>query len=368
MGTVTKGYIGKEDLKLYDGKTTTFTRKTATGGTDTYNKLDFTGSIDILEVYGDGTTKSDAAISSALSAIGSDNASFFLSPGTWTLENDITIPSNISLVIPNGTTIDGDAGTETLTINGNVDAGLWQIFGDNLTVNGTPLMKTIYPQWFGVTGDGSTDDTDAIQKAINFSSGKILHFTKGIYCTDGISYTTLQYAVLEGEDRENTIFKYTGSGGTLFFLSGTAYCTIRNIGFDGDDAAQYGIHLHDDDGATAGTSQDNLFENIFISNCSDPTGAALILAADTSLQISENTFRDIFMRGCYNGIYIDSNQTIVNTFDRVISKEMEGGIFIEILEGVYNTFNDLHYAGTTTNGIKIISTTNTSGAIFNGLF
>lgn len=80
----------------------------------------------------------------------------------YTLTTSETIPSNITLKIERGAAI---YGAGTLTVNCTLDAGPYIIFGSTLTVEG--ITQTVYPEWFGAVGDGATNDTSALQKAIN---------------------------------------------------------------------------------------------------------------------------------------------------------------------------------------------------------
>ena len=99
--TITKGLIGKQDFSLWDGTATkTFTRTTQDGYSLTLNQTDWAG-VDVLMVYGGGVNRTKATLSSALSAVGTSNlVSFFLSPGTWTIDDDITITANVTLIAP----------------------------------------------------------------------------------------------------------------------------------------------------------------------------------------------------------------------------------------------------------------------------
>ena len=80
---------------------------------------------------------------------------------TFTLTNNETITSNITLRIEPGAIIDG-AGT--LTINGPFEAGLYQVFD---TSGGGSVVfaegQKGYGEWFGADGDGTTDDRAAFQ-------------------------------------------------------------------------------------------------------------------------------------------------------------------------------------------------------------
>jgi len=141
FASATKGLIGKEDQRLYDGISTTFTRKTSTGGTATYNKIE-TDAVDVLQVYGDGSTKTEACVNLAISQIGSRSAIIRLTPGTWTFSNDVTFSANSILKMDAGVIIDVLVGV-VVTLPKNIKAGDYQIFsgaGDFDFLDGTELL------------------------------------------------------------------------------------------------------------------------------------------------------------------------------------------------------------------------------------
>lgn len=164
MGTNTKGYIAKEDLKHWDGRSGTFTRSTSSGGSATLTRIDYPG-IDILHVYGDGSTGTDSTLNSALNAVGStSNVTFYLQPGTWTLSADVTLTSNVWLSCPPGVTISVDSGkTFTAYSPENIIASpRQQIFSGSGTVSFT-VKGTGYAEWWGI--DGTADEVQ-INKAL----------------------------------------------------------------------------------------------------------------------------------------------------------------------------------------------------------
>lgn len=113
-----------------------------------------------------------ADLATAVATIGTAEATLVIDKETIIADDvTVTIPSTLSLMIIKGGLIDGVAGggTETLTINGTFDAGLYQVFGGDLTVSfGGRAVKEVYPEWWGEnTTPGTTDMTDFVNAAIN---------------------------------------------------------------------------------------------------------------------------------------------------------------------------------------------------------
>jgi hypothetical protein len=126
--TVTKGFIGKQDFSLWDGGSTkTFTRETSSGYDLTLNKVDWPG-VDVLQVYGGGAARNDASISAAVSATTGLKVPLWLSPGTWTISNDVSFEAGTIPIIPPGAILTISSG-KTLTFAGTtIQAGGYQIF------------------------------------------------------------------------------------------------------------------------------------------------------------------------------------------------------------------------------------------------
>jgi hypothetical protein len=116
--------------------------------------------------------------------------------GTITIKGDVQV--NGSKIIPEGIELKFFKGNKlkiannvTLTINGNINAGIYQIFdivestdpSDSGKINGKPIIERVYPQWFGAKGDSVTDDTKALQNSIIFAieSGRSLYLPTGDY-------------------------------------------------------------------------------------------------------------------------------------------------------------------------------------------
>lgn len=114
---ITRGKVTRADLANWDGKTATHTRLDASGGTVT--GLAIGNEVDVLQIFGDGSSRSRTTIATALNHINSTPVTLVFAPGTWTIDDDLTIPSNFTCHIPCGCVFSVDSG-KTLTFSGPV--------------------------------------------------------------------------------------------------------------------------------------------------------------------------------------------------------------------------------------------------------
>jgi len=178
MTTGRLAQIGREDLNNWDGTTqTTFSRRSSIGGMDVLQKVGY--EVDIYSVFGKEFT--DATISKALTRIGSTNKRcLLLTPGTWTIASDVTISSNLTLKCPPGVTLSIASG-KTLTIQGPIEAGPYQIFSGSgtVTISG---VQIIHDQWSDGTGNAYYPSVD---NSIDLGTS-VLEFKNGYF--DGTLY------------------------------------------------------------------------------------------------------------------------------------------------------------------------------------
>lgn len=103
---------------------------------------------------------------------------------------------------------------------------------------------------YGATGDGTTDDTAAVQAALAAcSNGDILYFPMGTYAVEQTAGTVLgtgasrRRLTILGDGRHASILKVTGATTTLISAHGGAsQLTIEGLGFDGDNFIFFHIY------------------------------------------------------------------------------------------------------------------------------
>lgn len=152
--------------------------------------------------------------------------------GDFTIDSAITIPEGIELNFFKGNKFIIGSGV-TITINGSIRAGLYQIFDNNNgVISGNPKIEFLYPQWFGAKTDGS-DATTAIQKTIDLAIdlGLPVKFPQGTYKVNELHI-----------DNDSKPVRIVGSlidranqevGSTIQLKNNGVNRTLFHLGFDG---------------------------------------------------------------------------------------------------------------------------------------
>jgi hypothetical protein len=212
---------------------------------------------------------------------------------------------------------------------------------------------------FGARGDGNTDDTAAIQNAINATTSGTLVFPAGTY---RVSNTLYVRGNVTYQGQNNPVLTGT-SGGTVmqFPQNGANNITVTGLVFDGGQLRTEGNNEVPKNVHITG----NTFRNITV-NSNNWTLAAGIFASNGISQssIDHNTFQNIMINGSTRpdgtinsidsfatAIYMygaDSTSIVNNTFDTVGE-----GVKICFTQNYasnnvnigYNSFNKIHRMG-----------------------
>lgn len=176
-----------------------------------------------------------ATLAAAVTAAGS-------TPSTILLDTSLPIGSNCAIPatlciesLHPGGSVSGN-GTITGT-NGKIKAGRWQVFGSSITLAGTWAVAEVYPQWFGAKGDGTTDDTASVQKALAIGS---VCFPPGSYAVSNLSVPNDSSVFGPGTIKcpaSGTGFNVTGDRVTISGLSFSGNAATYAVSISGDDAS-----------------------------------------------------------------------------------------------------------------------------------
>ena len=220
---VTKGEIGEQDIKHYDGASATFTRPTSTGGTLTLNSVGH--EVDVLMAYGGGVSYTQAVIEAALTAIGTVNkVTLMLRPGTWVISSnaDWSAYKNVTFRIVPGAVISHGAFTVNIP-NRFLDGGPFYWLTGTGTVTLSGRVGNVYPDEFGEnTSPGTTDMKAAVTSTITTmfaSSIATLSFTNQNYYLDSavsVLFDVNRHLRLSGSSTSlNTSAPVAGQAGTV---------------------------------------------------------------------------------------------------------------------------------------------------------
>jgi Malectin domain/Pectate lyase superfamily protein len=164
-----------------------------------------------------------------------------------------------------------------------------------------------FPSWanvksdYGARGDGNSDDTAALQNALNDlgNSRSVLYLPAGVYKITGtLNLTYKIHASVIGQDPASTIIKWGGpQGATMLLVNGVTQSKWARITWDGSGVAGVGVaHQWDRAGGYAPTNlehADEIFQNLGKGLVGGGPGGA----NDDSITITRSKFSNCSLAG-----------------------------------------------------------------------
>lgn len=220
---------------------------------------------------------------------------------------DVTVTPNIQLqFVGNGRLI--VATNKTVTIQGSLIASPSQwIFdvsasGAVVSFSGNNFVTAYYPQWYGVTGDGATDDTTALQAFTDqipatsahsiFTRGLVIKITSTWKIWGKYSWLLESATVLgngSSDARQVPTIRWAGAdGGVVIDISKTRDSTFRGLYVDmngnggSTHGADTGIWLNQLNSNVGDICTSNIFEYININASSQRPNITVLEIGDST--------------------------------------------------------------------------------------
>lgn len=228
-------------------------------------------------------------------------------------------PANRKIIIDEGGSINN---TTTFQINGSFEAGIRQVFGGSgAVIFGSP--GDLYPQWFGVKGDGTTDDYAALTKTATTavaSGQRTVKLPNGTFMVSqpwqisGFSVEGSGIGSVIMAKSNNTIGVVLLDNSILGYSTDGKYSNFRIVGNSANvTGAVYGLMV-------SGNALYNTFDKIRIN---DVKGPGVIITPASSTRPTLNTFTNVHVdSGLSDGWTVHGGKT--NTLINCAAEEVSG--------------------------------------------
>ena len=298
-------------------------------------------------------------LATAVTSIGSAKAILSIPAGNWPVATNLAIPANLTLRISHGALLNIATG-KTLTINGPLEAGLYQIF--SCTGTGSVAgLKTTQAIWFGLHDDGSTDDYAAVMQSYNATAtGGRLIFPRpavGLALSNTLAITKPIIIEFQGDAYVTDIywaatsipiFKWIGGASPMISVTNVAGVFFKGDALlDANRTATFGIYA---DRMRFGGWKGNLV-------VWNPATAGIKLYSSSSIANDNsmyNTFDHIVVRGPQALVMDSAYPLLANCCHNLVNKltvVFTGDNALDLISCDNNSFNEVFLYRHTTEGL-----------------
>ena len=178
----------------------------------------------------DGTTNDTAAVSAAISWIGSSSQTLVI-PGPTKINTALTFGGSTYLLFQAGASFIGTSGSELIQIQRQIEAPRARIFSNCIprATNGC----YVFPEWFGAKKDNSTDDLAAFQAAVSYlqNVGGPILLESGTYVFSSNLNIAYSGITIQGSGQNATFIALQGTTTTGIQVVGNATgpVTVNNV-------------------------------------------------------------------------------------------------------------------------------------------
>lgn len=270
-----------------------------------------------------------------------------LPSGTYAVNSDLTIDSNITLNFMYGAKMNIASG-RSLFLNGKIEAGITQIFAGDGQVKGDPQVKEFYPQWFGAVGNGKNDDTRGIQNAVNAAAyiGGTVVFPQAsynagtVYLKSGVKLSGDKGAIMQNNTSAVSDTLFAGSGISSFVVENLEGKISFDISASSDFTVQQ-LYITENAGNWAFTACSNgAILNNQIVNTKNTSNRIIYLSGCSNFLVEGNRIKN---RTLFNNVEGNLNTGInvsSSRYCRVINNHIENcggqGITFDTNIGIKN--------------------------------
>ena len=364
-GSISNGtLVGQNTILIYNQELDTIFHTVTRQGTFVYNNTVSADEEDITEVgnllklkdrgTADGMGKIILRKNKTFAEQLTQTNTIYVIRYDFVLTGNVTIPANCELKFDGGRLDNG-------TLIGNntvIDAGRKNIFGTNITLEGTWNITDVFVEWFGAKpNDNMFDSSASIQKAINNFPNKTIVFAGGTYCVKNsiiVPFNANDIYISIGSTIKATanmdeLLVIGGSGEVPFFAH---YINMQQIygggTLDGNwmvndvlhVKAYSRIHVHDlkiqygdvllhTGGPSVTTSIESWFDNLYLNNAAvdDPVNTGIGILCEG------NDGRFINISGFSVKTFLKVNSrmfTMYSCHSCTVAKGLKETVFIDI--------------------------------------